>query len=48
MKVGLGRISAVEKQPSTKGSTLDVEFKVSLPDPCTFLSMHDCGMMSGW
>jgi hypothetical protein len=47
MQVGLGRRSAVEKQLSAKGSTPDVEFKVSLPDPYTLFFMYDCGVMSG-
>jgi hypothetical protein len=47
MQVGLGRISAVKKQLSAKGSTLDVEFKVCLSDPYTLYLMYDCGVMTG-
>ena len=47
MEVGLGRRSTVEKQPSAKGSTPDVEFKVCLPDPYTLYFMYDCGVMTG-
>jgi hypothetical protein len=47
MEVGLGMISAVEKQLSAKGSTPDVEFKVCLPDPYTLSFMYDHGVMTG-
>jgi hypothetical protein len=47
MQVGLGRRSIVEKKLSTKGSTLDVEFKVCLSDPYTLSFMYDCGVMLG-
>jgi hypothetical protein len=47
MQISLGRRSVVEKQLSAKGSTSDVEFKVSLSDPYTLFFMYDCGLMSG-
>jgi hypothetical protein len=46
MQGGLGRISEVEKQQSTKGSTSDAGFKVSLLDPYTLHIMYDCGVLS--
>jgi hypothetical protein len=47
MEVILGRRLVVGKQPSAKGSTLDVEFKVGLQDPYTLIFMYDCGVMLG-
>jgi hypothetical protein len=47
MQVGLGRRSIVQKKLSTKGSTPDVEFKVSLLDPYTLSFMYDFGVMLG-
>ena len=47
MQVSLGRILAVRKQLSAKGSTPDVEFKVGLPDPSLLSFMYDYGVMLG-
>jgi hypothetical protein len=47
MEVGVGRRFVVEEQPNAKGSTLDVEFKVELPNPYTLYFMHECGVLSG-
>ena len=47
MEVSLRRILAVEKQPSAKGSTLDTEFKVRIPDPYTLYFMHEFGVLLG-
>jgi hypothetical protein len=48
MQVSLGRRFAVEKRPNAEGSTLDVEFKVILPNPYTLYFIHECGVLSGW
>jgi hypothetical protein len=47
MQVGLGRRLVVEEQLKAKGSTLDTEFKVELPDHFTLCFMHECGVYLG-
>jgi hypothetical protein len=47
MQIGLGRRSTVKKKLSAKGSTLDADFKVGLPDPYTLSFMYDCGVVTG-
>jgi len=47
MQVSLGRRLVVKEQSNAKGSTLDIEFKVELPDLFTLYFMNECGVYLG-
>ena len=47
MQVRLGRRLVVEEQLNAKGSTLDADFKVELPDHFTLCFVRECGVYFG-